>query len=52
MGVITAPNVRRMLVAVFLSDSPAGPKQADAWFAEIGQQNDLTWAHFFDTAHN
>jgi beta-lactamase class A len=37
MGIITAPDGRRMIVAVFLSDSPATPKQADAWFAEIGR---------------
>ena len=37
MGIITAPDGRRMLIAVFLSDSPASPKQADAWFAEIGR---------------
>jgi beta-lactamase class A len=37
MGIVTAPDGRRMIVAVFLSDSPAAPKQADAWFAEIGR---------------
>jgi beta-lactamase class A len=37
MGIITAPDGRRMIVAVFLSDSPASSKQADAWFAEIGR---------------
>lgn len=37
MGIVTAPDGRRMIVAVFLSDSPAKPKQADAWFAEIGK---------------
>jgi beta-lactamase class A len=37
MGIITAPNGRRMIVAVFLSDSPASGKQADAWLAEIGR---------------
>jgi beta-lactamase class A len=37
MGIVTAPDGRRVIVAIFLSDSPATPKQADAWFAEIGR---------------
>lgn len=37
IGIVTAPDGRRMIVAVFLSDSPASAKQADAWFAEIGR---------------
>jgi beta-lactamase class A len=37
MGIVTAPDGRRIIVAIFLSDSPATPKQADAWFAEIGR---------------
>ncbi|HEX7815928.1 class A beta-lactamase [Dyella sp.] len=37
MGIITTPDGRRVIVAIFLSDSLATPKQADAWFAEIGR---------------
>jgi beta-lactamase class A len=37
MGIVTAPDGRRRMVAVFLSDSPASPEQADAWFAGIGR---------------
>ena len=37
IGIVTAPGGRRMIVAIFLSDSPASAKQADAWFAEIGR---------------
>jgi beta-lactamase class A len=37
MGIVTAPDGRLMIVGVFLSDSPASGKQADAWFAEIGR---------------
>ena len=37
IGVITGPDGRKKIVAVFLSDSPADRKQADAWFAEVGR---------------
>jgi beta-lactamase class A len=37
IGIVTAPNGHRMIVAIFLSDSPASAKQANAWFAEVGR---------------
>lgn len=37
IGIVTAPDGRRMIVAIFLSDSPATAGQANAWFAEVGR---------------
>lgn len=37
IGIVTAPNGKRVAVAAFLRDSTATKEQRDAWFAELGR---------------
>ena len=37
IGIVTAPDGRKKIVVLLLSDARVSAKQADAWFAEVGR---------------